>query len=285
MSAGKGSPIHDLGPAFRVRYGPWAVVTGASDGIGREFARVLAENRMNLILCARRATELQALASELRALHGVECRVVVADLSGKAGAELLAEAVADADVGLLVAAAGFGTSGRFVDADPAEEEQMLMLNCFSVLQQCSVFARRFSDRGRGGIVLLSSVLAFMGTPLSAHYAATKAYIQSLAEALHEELQAAGVDVIASAPGPTASGFADRARLRMKVALSSRTVAAVTLSTLGKCVTVRPGWLSKLLGWSLATAPRSLRVKIIGTVMRGMTAHQSPTTAAGRKGVP
>ncbi len=122
-------------------------------------------------------------------------------------------------------------------------------------------------------MLVSSMLAFMGTPRAAHYAATKAYVQSLAEGLREELKPLGIDVLASAPGPTASGFADLAGLRMPFALSSRVVASRTLAALGKRGTVRPGWLSKLLGWSLATAPRWLRVKIIGGVMRGMTAHQ------------
>jgi len=129
------------------------------------------------------------------------------------------------------------------------------------------------SRGHGGIVLMSSLLAFQGTPGSAHYAATKAYVQSLAEGLREELRPLGVAVVASAPGPIATGFAARANMRMSMSLGPRVVAAQTLAALGRKTTVRPGWLSKLLGWSLATAPRGLKVKIIGRVMAGMTAHQ------------
>lgn len=269
MSGAHRKDIHSLGASFRERYGPWAVVTGASDGIGREFACVLAENKLNLVLCARRGQVLQDLANELSNAYQIQCRIVVADLSQAGAHPILAQATEDIDVGLLVAAAGFGSSGLFVDGDPIQEEQMIMLNCVSVMHQCHTFSRRLATRGKGGIILLSSVLAFMGTPRSANYAATKAYVQSLAEALREELRSAGVDVLASAPGPTASGFAARAHLQMQMAMTPRTIATGTLNALGKVGTVRPGWLSKLLGWSLATAPRWLRIKIIGLVMKGM----------------
>jgi uncharacterized protein len=127
-------------------------------------------------------------------------------------------------------------------------------------------------------VLMSSLLAFHGTPLSANYAATKAYVQSLAEGLRAEWSAHGVDVIASAPGPIDTGFAKRADMRMAQTLPAAVVARQTLAALGRRGTVRPGWLSKLLGWSLATAPRALRVTIMGRIMGGMTAHQRAAIA-------
>jgi short-subunit dehydrogenase len=116
---------------------------------------------------------------------------------------------------------------------------------------------------------MSSVLAFQGTPMSANYAATKAYVQSLAEGLGQELKSSGVDVLASAPGPVATGFATRAGIQMALAAAPDRVARATLAALGRQTTVRPGGLSKLLGWSLATAPRALRVMIMGRIMRGM----------------
>jgi short-subunit dehydrogenase len=146
---------------------------------------------------------------------------------------------------------------------------MIVLNCLSEMHQCHAFVKRFSARGKGGIVLMGSVLAFMGTPRSANYAATKAYIQSLAEALREELRPLGIDVLASAPRLTASGFAARARMTMQLTMTPRTIAIGSLSALGKIGTVRPGWLSKLLGWSLSTDPRWLQVKIISAVIIGM----------------
>jgi len=256
------------------RYGPWAVVTGASDGIGQAFARQLAASGLHLVLVARREQALQALAAELQQAHGVQCQVLAADLSDLAAVQRLADSTAALDVGLLVAAAGYGTSGPLLDADLGVETGMADLNCTSVLAQAWHFGGRFAKRGRGGVVFMSSLLAFHGTPRAAHYAATKAYIQTLAEGLRVEWAPLGVDVIASAPGPIRTGFAARANLHMAQALPAEVVARVTLQALGRRTTVRPGWLSKLLGWSLALLPRWGQVLVITQVLKGMTAHQA-----------
>lgn len=253
------------------RYGPWAVVTGASSGIGREVARRLAADGLHLVLVARRADVLAELAGELAARHGVEARVIAADLAADGAAERVEVATRDLDVGLLVAAAGFGTSGPFVDSALANEAEMLRVNCQAAMELAHGFGRRFAERGRGGIVLLSSIVAFQGAPYAAHYAATKAYVQALAEALRVELAPRGVDVLASAPGPTHSGFAARAHMRMGRALAPADVARDTLDALGRRSTVVPGALSKVLAWTLAPLPRVARVGIMGRVMRSMTA--------------
>lgn len=258
---------------FVRRYGPWAVVTGASDGIGLAFAQALAARGLHLVLVARREPLLSQLAQDLERSHGVQCRVLALDLSDPAGVQRLAELTADLDVGLLVAAAGFGTSGPLLASPLANELDMVALNCSSVLAQAWHFGPRLARRGRGGVVFMSSLLGFFGTPRAANYAATKAYVQSLAEGLRVEWAPAGVDVIASAPGPIRSGFAQRADLQMAQALPPEVVARVTLQALGRRTTVRPGWLSKLLGWSLATLPRAARIRVIAQVMKGMTAHQ------------
>ena len=268
------------GPDFVQRYGPWAVVTGASDGIGHAFAVELARLGLNLVLVARRAELLHALSGRLRTEHGVDCRVAAIDLSDLEATHQLAQSTRDLDVGLLVAAAGFGSSGPLIESGLGDQTEMVDLNCRSVLAQCWHFGQRLARRRRGGVVLMSSLLAFHGTPLSANYAATKAYVQSLAEGLRSEWSAHGVDVIASAPGPINSGFAKRADMRMAQALPPGVVARQTLAALGRRGTIRPGWLSKLLGWSLATAPRAMRVVIMGRIMGGMTAHQRPPGARG-----
>lgn len=257
------------------RYGPWAVVTGASDGIGKAFASYLAANGLNLVLVARREPLLQALASQLQQAHGVQCRVLATDLSDLEAVHRLSHSTSDLDVGLLVAAAGFGTSGPLLAAGLSVETEMANLNCTSVLAQSWHFGSRFARRGRGGVVFMSSLLAFHGTPRAAHYAATKAYVQTLAEGLRVEWAPLGVDVIASAPGPINTGFAARANMHMAQALPAEVVARVTMQALGRKTTVRPGWLSKLLGWSLALLPRWGRVLVITQVMKGMTAHQGP----------
>jgi short-subunit dehydrogenase len=250
---------------FLARYGPWAIVTGASSGIGRECAKWLAAAGFNLVLVARREAELQRLAQEL----GRPGRIVVADLAEDAGLAAVETASADLDVGLLVAAAGFGTSGPFLSGDPQVERTMLDLNCGAVLAQSRHFGTRLARRGRGGLVLFGSLVGFQGTPWAAHYAATKAYVQTLAEGLHVELASRGVDVIASAPGPVHSGFAHRAQMKMTAADHPGTVARATLEALGRKMTVTPGPLSKILTFSLMTAPRSLRSRMMGRIMGGM----------------
>jgi short-subunit dehydrogenase len=254
---------------FRTRYGPWALVTGASSGIGREIAEVLAAAGLNLVLVARRRDLLLTLADELTGRYGVQVRVVDADLATPAGVDAAVAGSADLDVGLLVAAAGFGTSGAFLDADPTVEAEMLDVNCRAVLALTQRFGRRLAARGRGGVVLLASLVGFQGTPHAASYAATKAYVQALAEALHVEWQPLGVDVLAAAPGPVHTGFASRAGMRMALAARPADVAAPVLNALGRRGTVLPGGLAKLLTWSLRPLPRPLRVRMMSLVMRGM----------------
>lgn len=255
------------------KYGPWAVITGASDGIGKAAAYELAEAGLNLVLVARRRPVLEALADDLTQRFTIEALVIDADLSRPDDLESVITRTKTLDAGLLVAAAGFGTAGAFLTMPLERELNMLEVNCDAVLAMSHYFAQRFAERGHGGIVLFSSLVAFQGAPLSANYAATKAYIQSLAEGLHRELAPLGVDVLASAPGPIHSGFAARAGMQMAFALTPDVVTRETLKALGRKATVRPGLLSKLLIGSLLYLPRDLRVRIMGQIMKGMTQHQ------------
>lgn len=264
---------------LKARYGPWALVTGASSGIGREFALELASAGLNVVLVARRRAELNALAAELKAKHGVECVVHALDLGNGDAVGFLEGATSDIDIGLVVAAAGYGTSGAFLDADVPDELRMIEVNCRSVTELTHVFARRLSARGRGGIVLMSSLVAFQGVPRAATYAATKAFIQVFAEGIQRELNPLGVDVIASAPGPIQSGFGERAKMTMGMSQGPEVVARATLAALGRQGTVRPGWLGKVLEASLAPLPRWGRTRIMQQVMAGMT---SATRGTGRE---
>lgn len=258
---------------FRYQYGPWAVVTGASDGIGRAVAVELARRGLSLILVARNKAALEALTLNVIESCAVEVITLSADLTVAADQEKLRELMLSTDIGLLVAAAGFGTSGSFEKSSLEVEQAMSALNMQAVLAQVHQILPSLVARGKGGIVLFSSIVAMQGVPGSAHYAATKAYIQTLAEGLHLELAPKGVDVLASAPGPVHSGFASRANMRMGKALTPDVVAQATLAALGKRMTVAPGWLSKLLHGSMIGLPRSLRARIMQAVMRGMTKHQ------------
>ncbi len=265
------------------RYGPWAVVTGASSGIGREFAVQLARRGLNLMLVARQGDVLTQLGQQLTAQYGVQVRPLAADLGDPGAVEFVVSRAAELEVGLLVASAGFGTSGPFLDSGLAQELNMVDVNCRAVVALTHQLGRQFAQRGRGGVVLLSSLVAFQGVPRAANYAATKAFIQSLAEGLRIEWKPRGVDVLACAPGPVASGFGERANMRMNMAATPEQVAHATLKALGRQTTVRPGALSKLLEWSLAPLPRWGRVRIMSLVMGGMTAHQHGETKFPARG--
>lgn len=252
-------------------YGPWAVVTGASDGIGREFARALAKEGFKLVIVARRRQALEALAKEL---SSTEVRVVDADLSTVEGLARVEAQTQSLDVGLLVASAGFGTSGAFLDNSLEAELSMIDVNCRAVAAMSHSFGKRLVKRGRGGIILLSSLVAFQGVRNAANYAATKAWVQSFAEGLALELGPLGVDVLASAPGPVRSGFGERANMQMSMSATPDIVSTSTLAALGRSGTVRPGFLAKFLEWSLMFLPRWGRVRVMSLVMGGMTKHQA-----------
>lgn len=259
-------------------YGPIALVTGASDGIGRAFARELARRGYDLVLVSRRKAQLDALANELHLANRTHCTVIAADLGRPEGVEAVLAGTAASDIGLLVAAAGFGTSGIFIDQPLDAELDMIDVNCRAVAALAHGFGRRFAARGGGGIVLMSSIVGFQGVPRAANYAATKAFVQSLAEGLRPELAAKRVDIVACAPGPIGSGFAARANMVMDRCDPPDIVAAETLDALGHKGTVRPGRLAKLLEAAFTGMPRWGRVKIMALVMKGMARGTSGAAA-------
>ena len=261
-----------LGGPFARRYGPWAVITGASSGIGREIAREAAQAGLHVVLVARQGPVLNGIAHALAARLGVQVRVIAADLSTQDGIDAVLADTDGLDVGLLVASAGFGTSGEFLAASWPEESAMLDVNCRAVTALSLEYGRRMQAQGRpGGIVLLSSLAGRQGTPHAAHYAATKAYVHVLAEGLHRELKPARIDVVAVAPGPVRTGFEARAGLRMSPAIPAGAVARPSLRGLGRRAIVTPAPLSKFLTWSLFLLPRSMRVRMMGMIMKGWTA--------------
>lgn len=250
------------------RYGKWAIVTGASSGIGKELAMRLADSGLHLVICARSVQALESVAAYAKQ-QGGQAVTIAADLTTPAGVNTLLEAANGLDIGLLVASAGYGTSGSFLQTALEDEVNMVRLNCEALLSLTHHFARYFAQRKRGGIVLLSSIVAFQGVPFAANYAATKAYVQSLAEALALELAPYQVDVLAAAPGPVASGFGQRAGMTMGMALTPEQVGLPILQALGRSHSVLPGFLSKLLVYSLRTVPRWGKIRIMKNIMAGM----------------
>lgn len=258
------------------KYGPWALVTGASSGIGKEIAGELAMAGFDLVIHGRNQSALDELAVNIRA-KGRQVCILTGDLSREDAIQSLLDQTRAIDIGLLVAAAGYATSGLFSEGNLEEEKDLLDVNVRAVLIQVHTFIQRFKHRKQSGILLISSILGFQGVPYAAHYAATKAYIQSLGEGLARELKPMGIDVLVAAPGPVHTGFASRAGMQMKQALQPSAVAKASLQQLGKRATLLPGWLSKLLYFSLALLPRAGKVRIMQTVMKGMVQEKNAPT--------
>jgi short-subunit dehydrogenase len=190
--------------AFQQRYGPVALVTGASSGIGWAFAEELARRGFDLVLSARRTERLEDLAARLKAAHGTRSRLCESDLSQPdAPAGLLAATEGD-DIGLVVSNAGFNIRGWFEETDAAEMTRMLTVNCHAPMQLAHGFLPKLKARGKGGLILTSSVEGFIGCPFSTAYSATKALVIGLGEGLYGELAGSGVDVLTLCPGATES---------------------------------------------------------------------------------
>ena len=188
--------------AFVDRYGPWAVVAGASEGIGASFSRKLAARGFNLVIVARRAGPLEELASEIRAKHQVEVRVQALDLGAPNVSSELGHATEAIDVGLVIYNAAYSPIGAFIDVDVEDHIKAVQVNVLGTLRVSHYFGRRLADRGRGGIIIMSSMSSIQGTAMVANYAATKAYDTILAEGLWRELGQRGVDVLGCIAGAT-----------------------------------------------------------------------------------
>lgn len=187
---------------FAERYGPWAVVAGASEGIGASFSEKLAGRGFNVVLVARRAGPLEDLAADLRNKHGVEIRVLALDLGSADAVAGIDKATAELEVGLFIYNAAYSPIGSFLDIDVADHLKAVDVNVCGPLRMSHYFGRRLSNCGRGGIILMSSMSGYQGTAMVANYAATKAYDTILAEGLWHELRERGVDVLACIAGAT-----------------------------------------------------------------------------------
>lgn len=216
---------------FKGRYGPAALVTGASSGIGEAFSKELAKEGFDLVLAARRVERLRALGDQLSSEYGVATHVVEVDLAETDAASRLLDATASIDVGLVVSNAGFGTKGAHEGNDPAVLTEMLNVNCHVPLQLTRGFIPRLKQRGKGGIILTSSVEGLLGCPYSAAYSSTKALVKSLGEALWGELNPEGIDVLTLCPGATETEALAKSGIDMATMPDIMTAQAVVRLTL------------------------------------------------------
>lgn len=257
---------------FNDKYGPWALITGASSGIGAEFARQLAARGLNLILVARREERLRILAHGLETAHPITVKFLSADLTAPDFLTEIQQATEGLDVGLLVNNAGVMPMGRFLDNDLADELLQLNLNSRAPLILAHHFGRAMAERGRGGMIFLGSMVAFQGTPLVSHYAATKAFDLVLAEGLRAELKGASVDVLAVAPGFTATDLAGALDFSgsMIKPMPPEQVVEAALRGLGRKAVVVPGGQNRLLVWmGKHLLPRRANTAIFGKIFESL----------------
>jgi short-subunit dehydrogenase len=245
------------------RFGPWALVTGASSGIGKEFARQIAASKINVVLVARRENLLKQAGAEFSKRYGVEHRVVVLDISHEDFIGQLASATNDLDIGLVVSNAGTGNPGEFLKHDRQLLRETVRLGAMAHLDITHHFGAILTERRRGGIVLAGAMGAENGVPLMANDGAAKAYVHSLGEALHFEFKPLGVCVTV-----LAAGFTDTAVIG-KFGLDPTTMPMKPMSV-EQCVSealdglrknrsrVVPGRMNRILN---ALVPASLARKL------------------------
>lgn len=253
-----------------------ALVTGASSGIGAAFAQALAAQGTDLILVARSADKLEALATQLRAAHARKVDVIVADLGLPGAAATLAAAVAQRglQVDLLINNAGFGSATAFVSEDPAHAQRMIALNCAALVDLAHAFVPAMLERKCGGLINVASMAAFQPSPYMALYGATKAFVLSYSEGLWAECRDQHVNVLALCPGPVDTGFfaaAGDAALRDEVPASmmmqADVVVAQALQALARGdAVVIPGALNKIVAQVPRLLPRSWVARMAARVM-------------------
>nr|WP_294848690.1 SDR family oxidoreductase [uncultured Sphingomonas sp.] len=247
---------------------PVTVITGASAGLGVDFARQLSAKSQRLVLVARRGDRLEALAKELGNARPVEL-----DLSVEGAADrLMADIAAHGEtVDTLINNAGFGQTGRFADQDGKRMRQMIDLNCGVLTELCHAVIPDMKAAGKGAILNVASTAAFQPGPGMAVYFATKAYVLSFSEALHEELKADNITVSTLCPGPTATEFGEVAGFGGHPIVDNLTAGSASVVTAGidgldagKTVVI-PGLVNKLGAQGHRFLPRSILRKIAGTI--------------------
>jgi short-subunit dehydrogenase len=266
------------------RYPGMALVTGASSGIGAEFARQLAQAGYELILVARRQDRLDELAAGLSA----DTRTVCADLSTHDGCEAVIQSLGDAPVGIFVHAAGFGAMGLYECLPLERQLEMVNLNARAAVHLSARLAPGMCARGNGAMIFVASIAAFQAAPWLATYGATKSFVLSLAEALHVEYTARGIDVLALCPGPTRTEFAAVAAIDVEPPAAMSTepgpVVETALAALGRKPFVVHGTSNRLSALLAKIVPRHLAARVSGKIMRNLS-HRLKEEASGNVAPP
>ncbi len=240
-----------------------ALITGASGGIGRDFAKIHADNGGDLVIVARRQDVLEELKAEIEKEHGVKVLCIAADLAEQGAVQRIYDEVKrqGIEVEILINNAGFGGHGKFHERNWADDEAMIQLNITALCALTHAFVQEMVARKRGRILNVASTAGFLPGPLQAVYYSTKAFVVSFSQAIAEELSDSNVTVTALCPGPVATGFTDRAGLEgvsaFNNAASPKDVAQVGYDAMlrGKLIAIDDWKLAMTLNWMVPLLPR------------------------------
>lgn len=254
------------------RFGPWAIVTGASSGIGREFARQIAASGINLVLVARRAEALETVGEDLRRNSGIDYRVIAADLSETGAEKSIIDQTQDLEIGLLVSAAGSGQPGAFLAFEPEQLLRQTQLMGVSHMLLTHHFSRRFAAQKRGATLLVSALGADSGIPFHANPAAAKGMINALGRSLHAELKEHGVGITVLVVTPTETPLIkkmglDASPMPIKPMSVAQCVAEALEGIKRRKMMVMPGRLYRTMN---ALMPHSLVRAMTANMMRQST---------------
>lgn len=268
-----------MSKSFKERYGSYAIVTGASAGIGEALAREIAARGVNLVLVARRLEKLDALANSLKQDFHVDAKCVPLDLSQEGAVERLVEATESLNIGLLVLNAAVVNIGGFLKNSYDQESLLVKSNALISTQLAHRFGNRMKQQQRGGILILSSAMSGVPAPFQATYAATKSYLASFGRALSYELARDGIDVSVLAPGMTntegmQNAAFDKSAMKRMSMMSSVDVAKAGLDGLGKKPYIVPGSMNKVGAMMVGFLPKSMAVRTFGGIMSKLVAKDA-----------
>lgn len=265
---------------LKQRFGEWAVITGASSGMGREFSRQIAASGMNVVLVARRRERLEKLATELSAEYGVEAMIVNQDLAAENATESIMQKTRGIDIGLFISNAGDGAMGGFLKHDARDFEQALKLNVLTPVKLIHHFLdKMYSEKRKGGLLFVSSAVAVSGAPYMGDYSATKAYQLNLGLALHHELLGKGINVTVLTPGPTktevyARDDIDFNKLPIPPMRVERVVRAALSGIAKNKPVVMPGAMNNLMDFlTRHLMSRNMASRMFGLLMKDLIAPQ------------
>jgi short-subunit dehydrogenase len=254
---------------FIIKYGNWALITGATSGIGAELTSQIAAKGLNIVLVARKEKDLLEHATAIQERYGVETKIISADLSTAEGIARVKEI--DEEIGLLVIAAGIEVNGAFEKTSLVKELKVVQLNVVATLELTHHFNKEMVKRKKGGILMISSLSGHMPNPYFSNYAGTKAYVLNLGASLYGELKSKGVDVSVLSPGLTntpmvADNGMDWSKTPMK-GIDPSIVAEEGLNGLGKHLLSVPGSKNKMMAWMAKHMPLTMQAKMNEKMVR------------------